>query len=633
MFFKISMRRNPETKLLSGYYRLCENYRDGKDRIRNQTILTVGFLDDLSIEQKQALSSRINDMVNNGEQRLFEEPDALVEAYAQQFYAQIKAKNCLDLPRNKKTKDEQSDWQYVDINTMKNKDVKEIGAEWMCMQAAKQLNIPDFLGNCGWQPSQINLALTHIISRAVYPASELKTTSWIHENSAVCELTNLNANSITKDNLYKISHDLYHLKDAMEQHLSKRTNELFDLQDRIILYDLTNTYFEGKKKHSKIAKYGRSKEKRNDAKIVVLAVVVNIEGFLKYSTIFEGNMSDSTSLLHIIKKLRLQTTNTKSKAIVVMDAGIGTDANCKLLKKHGYEYVCVSRSQPKDYKIEVGEKTITITDKKEQPIELTKVIVDNSTDYYLHVKSYAKQLKENGMNGRFAQRFETGLQQIEASLGKKGGVKQLEKVWERIGRLKEKYPSIHKHFHIEVADNKKGQATDIKWNVKHDQEINAESGIYFLRTSLAQTDKNTLWAIYNTIREIEYTFRVLKTDLDLRPIYHKNDDATKAHLNLGLLAYWLVSTIRYQLKHKDIKFEWSELVRVMNTQKCVTTLVTNQYEDTINVKRCSEPITKVQQIYDALNFKYVPFVKKKSVVLKSELKKNDKPILQRIMDD
>jgi len=121
--------------------------------------------------------------------------------------------------------------------------------------------------------------------------------------------------------------------------------------------------------------------------------------------------------------------------------------------------------------------------------------------------------------------------------------------------------------------------------------------------------------------------------LDLRPIYHKNDDATNAHLNLGLLAYWLVSTIRYQLKHKDIKFEWSEIVRVMNTQKCVTTLVTNQYEDTINVKRCSEPIPKVQQIYDALNFKNAPFVKKKSVVLKSELKKNDKPILQRIMDD
>lgn len=585
--------------------------------VRNHTILTVGFLDGLSSTQIQTLSGRINEMVKHGEQNLFEESDKVVDAYAKQFYAQIKLKQSLDLPEN--TSQASGDWQYVNIDTLKNKDVREVGAEWLCMQAARQLNIPAFLANCGWETSQINLALTHIISRAVYPASELKTTSWIRENSAVCELTNLNANSITKDNLYQISHHLYHHKDVMEQYLSRKTNELFDLQDRIILYDLTNTYFEGQKKRSKLAKYARSKEKRNDAKIVVLAVVVNPEGFLKYSNIFEGNMSDSTNLLLIIDQLRLQTTHTKSKAIIVMDAGIGTDDNCKLLKEKGYDYICVSRSRQKDYHLVDDEKPITITDKKEQPIELTKVVVENCTDYYLHVKSYAKQLKESGMNGRFAQRFETGLQKIAVSLGKKGGVKRLEKVWERIGRLKEKYPSIHKYFIFEVSDNKQGLATGLTWIIKQYQEINALSGIYFLRTSLDQNDETTIWTIYNTIREIEYTFRVLKTDLRLRPLYHKNDDATMAHLNLGLLAYWLVSTIRYQLKQKDIKSDWSEIVRIMNTQKCVTTTVSNQHQETISVKCCSKPTPKVLRIYDALKYKYVPFVKKKSVVLNPEL--------------
>jgi len=571
-------------------------------------------------------------MVKYGELELFSESEAIVETYAQDIYAQMKAKHRLDLPKSKNAHN-QSHWQRVDISTLKNKDVREIGAEWMCLQAAKQLNIPAFLENCGWETSQINLALTHIISRAVYPASELKTTYWLRENSAICELTNLNADSITKDNLYKISHDLYHLKDAMEQYLSKKTNELFDLQDQIILYDLTNTYFEGRKNKSRLSQFGRSKEKRSDAKIVVLAVVVNREGFLKYSNIFEGNMTDSTSLLHIVDKLRLQTTNNKSKAIVVMDAGIATDDNCVLLKEKGYDYVCVSRSHLKEYKVDVNEKTITITDKQDQPIELTKVIVQKSTDYYLRVKSHAKELKENNMNGRFAQRFETGLQQIAAALEKKGGVKQLGKVWERIGRLKEKYPSIHRHFLLEVIVNKKGQATKLTWSVKQNQEINAESGIYFLRTSLNQNDKNTIWTIYNSIREIEYTFRVLKTDLNLRPIYHKNDDATMAHLNLGLLAYWIVSTIRYQLKQNDIKSQWRELVRVMNTQKCVTTVVTNQHQEIISLRRCSEPTFKVQQMYDALKYKNAPFIKKKSVVLTPELKKIDKPILQRFMDD
>jgi len=583
------MRRNPETNLISGYYRLCENYRDTNDSIRNRTILSAGFLDNLNVEQKQSLSLRITDMVKNGEEVLFGEPDRQVEFYARQFYAQIKAKHRLDLPENKKTKPDKGDWQMVDLDSLKNKDVREIGSEWMCMQALQQLAIPDFLENRGWEASQIRLALTHIISRAVYPASELKTTSWIQDNSAVCELTGLKADTITKDLLYRISHCLYKEKDAMEQYLSKKTNDLFDLQDRIILYDLTNTYFEGKKLRSKKAKRGRSKEKRNDAKIVVLAAVVNPEGFLKHTEIFEGNMSDSTSLSLIIDKLRLQTSVTNSRCIVVMDAGIATKKNCNMLKAKGYDYICVSRSLPKNYKLDSGEKTITITDKKDQPIELTKVIVDKQTDYYLRIKSYAKQAKENSMKSLFSQRFETGLQQIAASLEKKGGVKRIEKVWERIGRLKAKYPSIHKRFHIDVVHNKQGLA-------------------------------------------IKLTFRVLKTDLNLRPIFHKNDDATMAHLNLGLMAYWLVTTIRYQLKQKNITSDWRELVRIMNTQKCVTTNVTNKDHEVICIRRCSEPIPEVQKIYDALKYKNAPFVKKKSVVLTSELKKNDSPILQRIMD-
>ncbi|MDZ7776391.1 MAG: hypothetical protein U5L09_12705 [Bacteroidales bacterium] len=105
------------------------------------------------------------------------------------------------------------------------------------------------------------MASTHIISRAVYPASELKTVSFIKENSGICEITGTDKDNVTKDKLYKVSHDLYSVKDELENYLSKRTNELFDLDDKIILYDLTNTYFEGRMKTSKIAKFGRSKEK------------------------------------------------------------------------------------------------------------------------------------------------------------------------------------------------------------------------------------------------------------------------------------------------------------------------------------------------------------------------------------
>lgn len=134
-----------------------------------------------------------------------------------------------------------------------------------------------------------------------------------------------------------------------------------------------------------------------------------------------------------------------------------------------------------------------------------------------------------------------------------------------------------------------------------------------------QSMKNQFEARF--LHEIENTFRCLKTDLDLRPIYHKNDDSTMAHLHLGLLAYWVVNTIRYQLKAKGINSGWQEIQRKTNTQKIITTTGQNSFEQTIQIKRCSQPNTQVEKIYSALGYENYPFVKRKYVVPKSELKK------------
>lgn len=161
----------------------------------------------------------------------------------------------------------------------------------------------------------------------------------------------------------------------------------------------------------------------------------------------------------------------------------------------------------------------------------------------------------------------------------------------------------------------KGTATAVSCKHKKSEDPDKKAGIYFLRTTLSEFNEKVLWDIYNTIREIEYTFRVLKTDLDLRPIYHKTDEATMAHLHLGILAYWLVSTIRYQLKQKGYKKEWREIVRIMNTQKCVSTTVENSNEQIISVRQCTEPTKKAANIYQLMNYKTAPFYRKKSVVV------------------
>lgn len=614
MFIKRFSKTIKSTGEQKVFYRLVESYRLDNS-VRHQTIVHLGSLEALpDIEQKRDLALSINALVRQsytGEQDLFKPSDKMVEVLAQQFFQQIKDKERLDIAAGK-------DYHRVDTNSISNKNVREAGAEWLCMQALEQLNLSSFLQTLQWSAQQIQLSLTHIISRAVYPASELRTSRWIKENSAVCELTGYPMEQITKDKRYQISHRLYEVKESLEKYLGTCTNELFDLDDKIIIYDLTNTYFEGSMRSSEIARFGRSKEKRSDARLIVLAVVVNTEGFLKYSQIFEGNIADSKTLDKIIDELSGRTSATGRKPVVVLDAGIATNDNLELLKKNKFEYLCVSRSGMNKYTVDSGSNPVSIMDKKKQPLTLQKVNVAGSDDTWLRVHSPAKGLKESGMNSRFCERFEQGLTKIKESLGKKGGVKKQAKVWERIGRLKSKYPGMSKRYDVVTLQSDKGLITDITWAPK---VIESKDGYYLLRTNLNEKDEQTQWTIYNTIREIESTFRVLKTDLDLRPVYHKTDAAAMAHLHLGLLAYWVVNTIRYQLKQKGISNQWCDIVRMMNTQKIVTTTLQNEYDQQIAIRQCSEPAPQVKEIYTALHYKPQPFTRKKSVVPPAELKK------------
>jgi transposase len=352
--------------------------------------------------------------------------------------------------------------------------------------------------------------------------------------------------------------------------------------------------------------------------------IVNIEGFIKYSSIHEGNMADCNSLPQMIDKLASHTCN--HKAVVVLDAGIATEQNLQLIEAKGYKYLCVSRSRLKQYEAVQGRLTVLMETKSKQTIRLKSVTTEKNTDYYLEVKSNAKEMKETGMKNQFEQRFEGSLQKILKSIHSKGGVKRADKVHQRIGRAKERYPSVQQYYVIEVSvDEKTKVVTDITWKKDEDKYKDKldSLGLYFLRTNMNVEDEVIVWNIYNTIREIENTFRTLKTDLDLRPIYHKNDDATMAHLQLGLLAYWLVNTVRHQLKSQKINSCRTEIVRIANTQKVITTSGKNSSNQIISTRKCSQSNDNLKNIYDILQTKYQPFRKRKSVVHKLTLKKNE----------
>ena len=618
MYFKFSLRYNQFKQQSDAYYRLVESYRNAEGRVCHRTILNIGFIeDDYSAEQLNQ-TARILTARYEYRQTLFEPTDRAVIELAETLWERIIKDNRLDLTMHSPTS------RQIDADSLSHSNVREIGSEWICHQSLEELGICKVLAEAGFTEEQIQLAATQIVSRAVYPASELKTASWIKENSAIGELTGYNLEKITKDKLYESALRLYSVKDQLEQHLSNKTNELFDISDKIVLYDLTNTYFEGQYKGSELAKFGRSKEKRNDAKLVVLALVVNIYGFIKYSSIHEGDMADCKNLSLMIDKLSCYTN--AQNPVVVLDAGIATEENLEMIRAKGYHYLCVSRAKLKDYQAVSGRLTVLVETKSKRNVRLKAVSNHTHTDYYLEVASEDKYETANSMRMQFEQRFEMELQKIAQSLDRKGGTKKAAKVHERIGRARERYPSVQYYYDIEVTVSEDNYiATSVSWSKNEQQYAKKEAsmGLYFLRTSLLMEDEVMIWNIYNTIREIESSFRLLKSDLDLRPVYHKSDAGTMAHLHLGLLAYWIVNTVRCKLKAHGINSHWKEIVRIGNTQKIITTKGKNKAGVVIGVRKCSEPSEQLKNIQSILLLKPKPFTKRKSVVHKLELKKNE----------
>ena len=182
---------------------------------------------------------------------------------------------------------------------------------------------------------------------------------------------------------------------------------------------------------------------------------------------------------------------------------------------------------------------------------------------------------------------------------------------ERIGRIKERYPAANKHYDINVTE-KDGIAVEVTWSKKPISTPTGE-GEYFIRTSIDQTSEKLVWDIYNTIRQIEGAFRVLKTDLLLRPVFHRKDENCMAHLFLAILAYSIVNTIRHRLKRAGIHHDWRNIIRIMSSQKASTVTMNRRDGKKIHMRLCSSPIQGAQEIYKEMGYKPMPFYRKKFV--------------------
>lgn len=624
MYFTSVIRFSPEHGRELPYYKIKESFRDVIGHVHTRVMLTPGYLPDLCsdeiVEIRKGLSYLMQQSATlPGQPRLFESDpredySQKVRDYIDRFWCQMKDNGTLDASRNSYDQAERKARRLIDVSTIKHTDARDVGAENVCLQAIRELQLDVFLRREQWSERKINATLSSLIVRTVYSPSEWKSLRILDENSAAMELLTGRFGEVpTQREVYGAAPALYALKEKLEKHLCSRTDTLFNLTNRVMLFDLTNFYFEGSKQASGKAKFGRSKEKRSDCRLLVLALAINTEGFIRYSSILAGNTADPDSLPKMVDGIIAKnpvSAGSEEKVMVIIDAGIATQANLSLLKERGYNYLCVSRTKLTDYTLKDEGRTVTVFDNRRRPITLAQVAHEKGGDYYLRVNSPSKAITERSMNRQWRDRFEAELTKARNALTAKGGTKKYDKVVERIGRALGKYPSVSKYYRIDYirSEVKPDQMADIRWQIKlSDDDVEQRLGTYFLRTNVSTLDERSTWDYYNLIREIETSNRQLKLDLELRPIYHQRDENSDAHLFFGLLSYWIVNTIRYKLKKHGITHYWTEIKRMLSTQKAITTEAVNLVGERAELRFCSDPTDNAAELYRFLGYKPIPF--------------------------
>ena len=533
----------------------------------------------------------------------------------EQYYQKYLIKYGSETPENKivvPSPDISVDFQSVDIKNLNIENNKTFGAENLCKQVAEKLDLESCFSKLGFNKDENKLAQISVISRAIFTSSEYRTSQYLRDNSSLKQLFDMSEVKISHQNLYKIADKLYENKIEIDKYLYNKILDIFNIKDSIVIYDLSNTHFEGRKANSKIAKYGRNKQKRNDCKQIVFTGIINSAGFIRHSRIYEGNKADIATVEDMITDLESHSSNTKGK-IIVMDAGFASEENLKFLDDKGYKYICVSRQRLKDEAINNIEAKHIVEDRLGNKIELAVFEHSKYSDTWMYVKSHQKRIKEESMTKKLCDRFEQELQAMADGLNKKGTTKKISKVWERIGRCKERNRNVSGRYNIDVMEQN-GKAIQIKWKKKQEKaKSDNQQGIYFIRTNIEKPTEKMLWDTYNIVREVEASFRCLKSDLHIRPVHHQKDDRIESHIYLTTLAYQLVNSIRHMLKDKDINHSWTNILRIMNTQS-LQDVVLPMKTKTIKITTSSKPIQQALEIYKATDTKSMIKQKQKYVV-------------------
>jgi transposase len=383
------------------------------------------------------------------------------------------------------------------------------------------------------------------INRLCAPGSELAIEERWYPSTALDDLLEIEEGKINDTRLYRCLDRILPHKTKLEQHLKQRYGELFGAEFDVLLYDLTSTYVEGAAEKNPMVCRGYSRDHRPDCEQLVIALIVNSEGFpFSYET-FDGNRSDVTTMETILRMV--ERKYGKARRIWVFDRGIVSEENLAAIRKRGGQYlVGTPRSKMKQFEAELLKDDWT---QVRPEVAVKQVAIAPGEETYILCRTAGRQEKEQAIHKRFSTRMEDALQRLQKTIAA-GRLKDRNKMERRLGKIQARHPQVNDLIEVTLRDTPQG--VRLEWEMKAERKAWRElrEGAYLLRTNVQADSAEQLWSQYMQLTEAEASFRALKSELSIRPLFHQKEPRVKAHVMVAFLGYALWVTLKHLLKRR-----------------------------------------------------------------------------------
>ncbi len=500
------------------------------------------------------------------------------------------------------------------LNKVRLERTRQFGSCWLGLELWKRLELDRFFADAvDEQEADVpwsRVAAVLAINRLCAPASELAVEERWYPSTALDDLLGIQEGKLNDTRLYRCLDRILPHKTKLERHLKQRYGELFGAEFDVLLYDLTSTYVEGAAEKNPMMRRGYSRDHRPDCEQMVIALIVNSEGFpFSYET-FDGNRADVSTMEMILRMV--ERKYGKARRIWVFDRGIVSEENLAAIRKRGGQYlVGTPRSQMKPFAAELL-KDDWIRVRPE--VEVKKAAIPQGEETFILCRTSGRKEKEKAIRQRFSTRMEDALKRLARTI-ETGRLKDRNKMERRLGRIQASHPQVNDLYEVALRDTPEG--VRLFWAVQEERQLwrGLREGAYMLRTNLQAGTAEELWSRYMQLTEAEASFRALKSELSIRPLFHQLEPRVKAHVMVAFLGYALWVTLKHLLKRRPAVVPQASTNGVNNAQplstmKALALLSTLQSADIvlpttdgpeIRLRRVTEPTAEQKSLLQQLD--------------------------------